>query len=182
MSFLDRAFKKGLGKAVEEHISKAVGHTLNQNLPSQPQHPSHHFCTGCGAAIQPGMRFCANCGAPVLGHPATAQVQSGNTLPYFASILAQNFAQYEIHRDVSPADLGTLAPGAACRNLDFCLYQNGRLCGAVMLTPHNRDNNLAFRNAKQACQAAGVPFINFYSHLPNEREYVVTRIRSMLLG
>ena len=51
-----------------------------------------------------------------------------------------------------------------------------------MLTPHNRDNNLAFRNAKQACQAAGVPFINFYSHLPNEREYVVTRIRSMLLG
>ncbi|MEA4911179.1 MAG: hypothetical protein VB092_01010 [Oscillospiraceae bacterium] len=96
----------------------------------------------------------------------------------FASILSEEFSAYEVKTDVAPAQLGAAA--APARAYDFALYKGGRAAGVILLTPHNRDRNAAFKNARAAAQKAGVPFINFYEHYPNERSYIVTRIKSFL--
>jgi hypothetical protein len=93
---------------------------------------------------------------------------------FFANILAQEFPEYTVHEFVSPATLG-----GSGRDCDFGLYRGGHTAGMVMLVEHNRDNNAAYRNARSTAQRAGVPFINFYLHMPNERNFVIGRIRRL---
>ncbi|MDD3401267.1 MAG: hypothetical protein PHT58_06550 [Eubacteriales bacterium] len=98
---------------------------------------------------------------------------------YFAAILRSNFPQYMVHQNVPASRLGLDAVGNE-KPYDFVLYGNDDIAGVIMLTEHNRDRNMAFRNAKGAAQDAGIPFINFYKHYPNESDYVIERIRSYL--
>jgi hypothetical protein len=93
----------------------------------------------------------------------------------FRWMFQQDFADLQIREDVPVAELG-----GDGKPYDFGVYRLGQLAGVVMLTPHNRDNNRAFKGAKQAAINAGVPFINFYLHMPNERSYASRRIRSLL--
>ena len=94
------------------------------------------------------------------------------------SLLATSFASYEAVRGVPASSLGVDA--APCRPYDYCLYLGGAPKAAIMLTDHNRDNNRAFLNARAAAGSAGIPFINFYTHMPNNPEYVVARIAGFL--
>ena len=185
MGIFDRAIRRGVGKALGESLSSAVNSALrgsdaagNEEQPRRG--PAGVFCTNCGSKIEGGARFCTSCGAkapqsaePVSAAPRAVRGERGKD--YFASILSQDFSAYDVRENVSPAELG-----GGGKSYDFGLYQAGRLVGVVMLTPHNRDRNQAFLSARQTCQRAGIPFINFYTHMPNERGYVADRIRSML--
>ena len=93
-------------------------------------------------------------------------------------ILAADFAAYEIQRGIDATSLGS--PISPCKPYDYCLWENGRLAAVIMLTEHNRDRNALFLNARRAAEQSGIPFINFYTHMPNERSYVRERIRSFL--
>jgi len=95
---------------------------------------------------------------------------------YFASILSRDFADYEIREMVPAAELGAVG-----RPYDFGMYKAGLLRAVVMLVEHNRDNNRAYLGPKEAARLAGIPFINFYLHMPNEYDFVVSRIRRMAL-
>lgn len=67
------------------------------------------------------------------------------------------------------------------RLYDRIIYTDG-LPVAVMYTPHNRDHNRAFINAKEACEKEEIPFLNFYEHMPNEEEYVADRISEAIIA
>ena len=148
---------------------------------------SAQFCMRCGAKLASGDRFCPDCGAPQsapLPRPASLSRRNrARRIPdrvlnaYFAEILASEFPEYEVRRDVPPS---ALCVGAEGTSIDFVLYQGGTPVAAIPLTPHNGDRNQGFYGMKQACCDAGVPFINFYRHMPNTRDYVVARIRSFL--
>lgn len=184
MGLLDRMIRKGvnkaIGNAVSDAVSNAVGNAIggaqNQSAPAQAGTPK--FCPGCGAKLNSGVRFCGSCGAVISGGSAPANAaapEAKKDKAFFAGVLAQEFGAYEVRENVSPAELG-----GSGKPYDFGLYRDGRMAGVVMLTQHNRDNNAAYKNAKRACEAAGVPFINFYLHMPNERGYVVSRIKGLL--
>lgn len=93
---------------------------------------------------------------------------------YFNVIIRENFANYEINTNVPSS---SLFGKSGARNYSYTLSLSGKVCACVMLTDHNRDNNVAFKNAKAFCAENNVPFINFYTHFPNEKDYVVERIR-----
>ena len=94
---------------------------------------------------------------------------------YFASILTQDFPQFQFQECVPATELGGTG-----QTFDFVLYQGGQVMAVVILVDHNRDNNRYYHGARQTAQAAGVPFINFYTHMSNEHDYVVARIRRFL--
>lgn len=97
---------------------------------------------------------------------------------HFDGILKSEFSQYNIQENVEA--ISSSGAGKGYRPYTYVLYKGGRAAAAIMLTPHNRDNNKAFRGAKNACSKAGVPFINFYTHFSNERNYVINRIKSFI--
>ena len=98
---------------------------------------------------------------------------------YFDQILAAEFPDIQVIKNAPPEGVG-IAPPSPCRPYSYALLRGGRTAAVMMLTPHNRDRNAAFLNAKKAAAASNVKFLNFYTHFSNERDYVVTRIRSAL--
>ena len=94
---------------------------------------------------------------------------------YFRKILNSEFSRYEIRENISVSEIG-----GEGRNLEFGLYETNSLKAVVVLVEHNRDNNRGYNGAKAACKNAKIPFINFYLHMPNKREFVIYRINNLL--
>jgi len=94
---------------------------------------------------------------------------------YFKTILEEEFAQYAIKENVPVSEIE-----GEGRSYDFGLYRNGQLIAVVVLVEHNRDNNKAYKDSKMFAQKAGIPFINFYMHMPNKPEFVKYRINNMI--
>ena len=63
----------------------------------------------------------------------------------------------------------------------FVLYQGVDPKGVVMLGDgHSHDAKVKFLIARMFAKKMGLPYINFYTQMPNERSYVVSRIRRFL--
>jgi hypothetical protein len=164
MGLLDSLFKKGadalVGKAAEA-LENATGMDLDGSNNAGRQ--------GGYNAQYPAQS------APIAQAAPTAY--GGEPLKdraFFAGVLAQKFPEYEVREYVPTAELGGTG-----RDYDFGLYKAGQPAGMVMLVEHNRDNNAAYKNARSTAQAAGVPFINFYLHMPNEQGFIINRIRRL---
>jgi hypothetical protein len=57
----------------------------------------------------------------------------------------------------------------------------GSVKGVVMLGKgHSHDSNVKYLIARMYAKKAGIPYINFYTQMPNERDYVIGRIRKFL--
>ena len=97
----------------------------------------------------------------------------------FDEILASEFSGLQLVREASPESIGIKAP-APCRPYSYALLRDGKAVVAIMLTDHNRDRNSAFLNARKSALDSKVTFLNFYTHRPNERNYVVSRIKNAL--
>ena len=115
---------------------------------------------------------------------------------YFKEILASEFPLYTIRENVPVTDLAGYA------NDEFQLYQTrptqaykaewgqpytfvletgGSAKGVVMLgNGHSHDSNVKYLIARKYAQKMGLPYINFYTQMPNERAYVIERIRKFL--
>lgn len=102
----------------------------------------------------------------------------GSALAFYESILTSDFPQYEVRKNVSLSALGYSESG---RPFDFVLYQGGRPVSVIVMSQKNKTRNRAYWNSEKAAQAAGVPFINFWTHMfsqtPADRPYVVDRIK-----
>ena len=63
----------------------------------------------------------------------------------------------------------------------FALYDGAVLKGVVMLgSGHSHDTNVKFLIARKYAQKAGAPYINFYTQMPNQRGYVIFRLKRFL--
>ncbi|MDR1833514.1 MAG: hypothetical protein LBQ92_02505 [Propionibacteriaceae bacterium] len=176
MGFLDKLVKSAVQSAVGEVVQSAAHEVAGkvtdalgidgQPQPAQPQTATETATTETATAETATAATAATAAATGAGLADKAA---------FREMLAAEFADLSVKEDVPVSELG-----GAGKPYDFGLYRGGKLAGVVMLTEHNRDNNQAFKGAKAAAQAAGVPFINFYLHMPNERAYAVSRIRSFV--
>ncbi len=193
MSLFDKA-KRAVNRAVDSAVTKsvtgAVENAVGDFFTSVGVNSKQIYCPNCGKQLNSGTRFCTGCGAKIeqqpqpqntarQAAPSYAAPSERGTMPeYFAKILAEDFSDYSVQRFASAASVGVAAK-IPSKPYDFALIKNGAVAGVIMLTEHNRDRNSAFLNAKNAALSAGVPFINFYTHMANERGYVVSRIRAM---
>ena len=115
---------------------------------------------------------------------------------YFAGIIATEFPQYGVAEDVPVTDLAGFAndsfqlyktrPYQAYKAewgapYSFVLYADGGPKGVVMLgSGHSHCSNVKYLIARAYAKKLGLPYINFYTQMPNERDYVISRIRRFL--
>ena len=115
---------------------------------------------------------------------------------YFKEILATEFPQFSIREKVAVTDvvgfvndefkLYKTRPTQAYKAewgqpYTFVLEQSGSIKGVVMLgNGHSHDSNVKYLIARMYANKMGIPYINFYTQMPNERDYVIGRIRRFL--
>lgn len=115
---------------------------------------------------------------------------------YFAEILSTEFPQYTTKRNVPVTDLAGNAtdefklyktrPQQSYKAewgapYSFVLYQGEAPACVVMLgegSSHSR--NVKYLISRMYAKKMGLPYINFYTQFPNERTYVINRIRELM--
>ena len=157
MGIFDKLSKGFASKALED-IVKNVAENISQNADK-------------GANRNTSQQTAQTPIANVWANPA-ANVDIGN---YFAEILASEFGQYQIRRDIPLGEFGVDG-----RPFDFGLYQNGQLVSVVVLAGHNKTRNHPYWNSEKLAKSLNIPFINFFTHMPNERGFVIDRINRLM--
>ena len=115
---------------------------------------------------------------------------------YFAEILSTEFPQYSTKRNVPVTELAGFANDEfklyKSRPLQsykaewgapysFVLYQGGAPAGIVMLGDgSSHSKNVKYLISRMYAKKMGLPYINFYTQYPNERAYVIKRIREFM--
>ena len=115
---------------------------------------------------------------------------------YFRNILQSEFSSYSIREKVPVTDLAgfvsdekqlyTTRPTQVYKAewgqpYTFVLEANGSAEAVVMLGKgHSHDENVKYLIARMYAEKLNLPYINFYTQMPNERSYVIGRIRKFL--
>ena len=115
---------------------------------------------------------------------------------YFREILATEFAAYNVRENVPVTDVAGFAndefqlyktrPCQAYKAewgqpYTFLLEQGGTPKGVVMLGKGNsHDSKVKYLISRMYAKKSGLPYINFYTQMANERNYVIGRIRKFL--
>jgi hypothetical protein len=165
MGLFDKIVKNAVGNAVggaiNDALEKATGVDLNQDGVNGENADLGIPQQSTQAARQQSTPF--DSGAGTKDHA------------FFAGLLAENFAEYQVAENAPVSQLG-----GDGRPYDFLLSKDGKPAAAIMLTEGNRYKNQPFIKAKASAEAAGVPFLNFFLRLPNQRDYVINRIKTAL--
>ena len=115
---------------------------------------------------------------------------------FFRDIIKSDFAGYEVRENVPVTELaGNVSdefklyktrPSQMYKAewgepYTFVLSQGGAPKGVVMLGGgHSHFSNVKYLIARMYAKKLGLPYINFYTQMPNERDYVVSRIGKYL--
>ena len=117
---------------------------------------------------------------------------------YFKEILQNEFPSYSIREKVPVTELAGFAndefqlyatrPCQAYKAewgqpYTFVLEIDGKPKGVVMLgNGHSHYSNVKYLISRMYAKKLGLPYINFYTQMSNERNYVVGRIYKMMNG
>ena len=115
---------------------------------------------------------------------------------YFREIIQSEFPGYDVRENVPVTELAGFAADEAQlyksrprqvykaewgEPYTFVLSQGGAPKGIVMLGGgHSHYANVKYLVARMYAKKLGLPYINFYTQMPNERGYVVGRIHKYL--
>ena len=115
---------------------------------------------------------------------------------YFREILMTDYAGYSIRENVPVTEIARADSGefqlydSRPRRVyraewgqpySFVLYKAGVPAAVVMLgSGHSHDCGVKYLIARVFAKQSGLPYINFYTQMPNERNYVVSRIAKFL--
>ena len=158
--------------AAQDYIEKSQ----NENRPAQQTRPAQNYAS-----------------------PAAERVEREKTdsewNAYFKEILLSEFPSYTIRENVKVTDLVGFAndefklyktrPTQAYKAewgqpYTFVLENGGKAIGVVMLGKgHSHDSGVKYLIARMYAKKLGIPYINFYTQMPNERDYVIGRIHKL---
>jgi len=165
MGIFDNLKKTALGKIVDV-VEKTI-----ENVPG--------VTTGSGSSYGGTSPSRASSSTPSFQNNSTNSNKNINIDQMFDQILATEFSNIQVVKNASPESVGVSAPHP-CKPYSYALLRNGKAAVLIMLTPHNRDRNSAFLNAKKSALDSNIKFLNFYTHFANEQNYVISRIKNAL--
>ncbi len=177
MGFFDE-----ISKGISKGINKGINHSVSQNISDVLSGAVNNVVDSVRDSVKDSVKD----NVKSTEKETISEEQGARTYPqkdldgYFSDILAENFPGLQIQKGIAASALGWADSSISVKNYDFILKEKETVKGVIMLTPHNRDNNRAFKNAKVLAAEAKVPFLNFYTHYPNEKSYVIERIQSLL--
>lgn len=185
MGLLKSLLKNVAGNLVDasvvDKIEKAANATLSKlnNLSEQPH------SGGRGSSFV----------APAEDAPVRSEAESE---VYFAGILSSRFPQYSVEKNVPVTRIAGFAndsfqlyktrPTQAYKAewgqpYTFVLSEGGVPKGIVMLgSGHSHDAKVKYLISRMYAKKMGLPYINFYTQMANEEEYVVGRINRFMSG
>lgn len=176
-------------KVAAETLKEKQGNSYNQQEEGGYSREEHTTTTATRRATDERQA------APVTQENYTSP---GEAVNYFDRILADEFPQYEVRRNVPVTDLVgdandwfLLYPTRPMQTYKaewgqpytFVLYRGTVPAGVVMLGGgHTHDKNVKYLISRMYCKKLGIPYINFYLQMENERNYVIERIKDLMLG
>ena len=100
--------------------------------------------------------------------------------PYFEAILAEEFPEYRIYKDVSCGEL--FGEKWLQSSITFLMVKENRPSLAILLSDEVLHDGQPGRRttAYRHCRRHGLPALMFFTELSNRRDYVVGRIRKTL--
>lgn len=120
------------------------------------------------------------------------------SVSFFREILNSKFPDYQIKENVAVTDLVGEAndsfqlyarrPYQAYKAewgqpFTFALYKDGVVKAVVMLgDKRSHHEKVKFLISRMYAKKFNIPYISFYLHMPNERDYVIQRISDFLSG
>ena len=153
------------------------------------------------AALTPVILESGSAGFLAWGDGCWNEVSASGVVPVptmVDEIIRTNFPQFNVKRDVPVTDLvGFTADTFKLyesrpyqtykaewgKPYTFVLYRGEKPAGVVMLGGgQSHAQNVKYLIARMYCKKLGMPYINFYLQMPNEREYVIQRIKDLMLG
>ena len=87
-------------------------------------------------------------------------------------VFRTDYPDYEVRKNLDSGVYGA-------NKYSYGLYYNGMPRMMIMVISDGSHNiTRGIRRAKEASASYGVPYLNFFAHLPNETDYVRNRIRA----
>ena len=158
---------KSLTNAAEKAVNKIESYADNQSTPNQGSSFSSYASSNQQNAYEKspsGFSW-----GDRMPQEENQYNYPGNYVQYFAHIFQEDFPGYQAVNHPDPKGKSTV----------FTLYNAGNKALVVELKSENSESNYL----RRSCQREGTPYLRFYyDHKGwwNTREYVVTRIRSVL--
>ena len=173
---------KDLLKGVAGELISKVQEAANVNIPKPSSTSSNPHSGGRGAFVSTDDE------APIRS--------DAESLAYFETILSTSFPQYSVQKNgpvttlagnvIDSFQLYKTRPTQSYKAewgkpYTFVLSEGGVPKGIVMLgSGHSHCANVKYLISRMYAKKLGLPYINFYNQMPNERSYVVSRIRKFM--
>lgn len=154
---LKRQVRKAVSNVVDEVVDNTVGAAIRDAFGNNGTEGTQNFSESSGSSSNKSITGKA----------------SGEKLlkKRLEEVFAEEWAGYEVRQDLMSGVEGA-------RNYSYGLYLNGAPKAMIMIiTNRSHHTRKEERLAGQASASYGVPYMDFYSHLPNEKEYIAKRLK-----
>lgn len=92
-------------------------------------------------------------------------------------ILAEEFPQYNVYENVSPAEMGG---DGKFMDYSIIVCEGNEVKLAIMLIGKTTTSHREYRWSREFAENHGIQFINFVEHYPNHPEYIKQRLHKYL--
>lgn len=170
MGFFDSLLRSGARKFVSDVVDRTVDKAVDGVVGNKSQNNSNtRTNTSSNTNSAPARNNVAGNGIPRGVEATCTRIEN---------VVKFQFEGYELKKNV-PASAMNAENGAV--PYTYGLYYNGTPRAFINVIDQRNDYRLKrFRLSKMACEKAGVPHFNFFSHLPNEIDYIANRLRERM--
>ena len=166
MGFFGNLIRNQVGKmvsnAVDDALDRTVGSAIRDKLGQNGHEGTQNFSSSTSSSksmkVKPGK--------------GSGEKELRRRLE---EVFAEEFMGYEVRKDLQAGINGA-------KNYSYGLYLNGMPRAMIMVCNNGVHHSIkSERLAEQASLSYGVPYMNFFAHLPNEKAYIVERLKSNVL-
>ncbi len=90
-------------------------------------------------------------------------------------VVAREWSDCELRKNIPASELGAQR---GARRYSYGLYRMGYPIAMIMVVERNGNNKRDVLLAQLASIERGIPYMNFYIHLPNETDYISNRLKA----
>jgi hypothetical protein len=167
-SIVKRQVRRIVNKAVDEVVDNTVGAVIRDSFGQNGREGKQNFGQNDRERTQ---RYTQNTVSQAEQRRPGPSGERGLRMR-LTDVFAQDFPDYEVRQNLDAGVYGA-------RKYSYGLYYNGIPRMMIMILDNSNEGRLKeVRLAREASASYGVPYLDFYAHLPNEMEYVRNRIRA----
>lgn len=172
MGLLDKVLKKGVEAVTGDLAGKIVG-AVSETVLGTEDNP-----TALGKLVSEAAALAEN--EEKASASGASSANQGITVPVelkLRNIIGNQFPQYELRENVSPAELGGPADGM---NYSFAVCDGNVVRLLIMVIGRNTCTHKDYKISKAFAEQSGVTMINFIAHFENTVPYITERLHNYL--